>query len=136
MSIRLSKNLYRHEFACQCGCGFDTVDWEMPGVLQGVVDYFQLLNPTMDVGIEITSGCRCYEYNKTIPGASSKSQHVWARGADFYLYDKNKGKRTRINPTQVADYLDSRYPNTYGIGWYNGRTHLDTRSVKARWDKR
>ena len=36
----LTNNLSRYEFACQCGCGFDTVDFELAIVIQDGCDYF------------------------------------------------------------------------------------------------
>lgn len=131
-NLRLSHNLYRSEFACRCGCGFDTVDWELPYVIQDVIDHFQDLHPHLELRVKITSGCRCAKHNATIEGASPNSQHVFARAADFYIYDR--ATDIRVDPSLVATYLESKYPNTYGIGRYNGRTHLDTRATKHRWD--
>ena len=45
----LSLNLSRHEFACQCGCGYDTVDFELVTVVQEGCEYF-------DTTVTINSG--------------------------------------------------------------------------------
>lgn len=133
----LTRNLFRSEFACQCGCGADTVDFALATILQRTVDDFQLDLPLWRLGIEITSGVRCRMHNKVVTGKlDSKSQHVLFRAADFYLYDKNVGKHKRVNADEVADYLERRFPQNYGVGRYDGRTHFDTRTAKARWDNR
>jgi uncharacterized protein YcbK (DUF882 family) len=134
--MKLTKNLSREEFACPC-CGFDTIDFELVVALQDVVDHFQELFPMFDVGIHINSGNRCHAYNSITPGASNTSKHVQFRAADFFLYDKKTGNYktgTRIFEGDVASYLEGKYTDTYGIGRYKGRTHLDTRTEKARWD--
>jgi hypothetical protein len=41
-----------------------------------------------------------------------------------------------VHDDKVADYLEEKYPDKYGIGRYIGRTHLDIRKTKARWDNR
>ena len=118
----ISPHFNRSEFACQCGCDFDTVDVETLRVLEQVRQHF--MQP-----ITITSGCRCEEHNKRIGGASG-SQHTKGRAADF------KVKAT--TPKEIYDFLDLLYPDAYGLGLYErvggGRVHLDTRKIKARWE--
>jgi len=131
----LSARLSRYEFACQCGCGFDTVDVELVPVLEGVADYFQRDTGADRVKIIINSGCRCLTHNRAI-GARDDSQHVFGRACDFYLVAVGSGSEQVIDPDQVTDYLELIYPNQYGIGRYQGRTHIDTRTGVARWDAR
>jgi uncharacterized protein YcbK (DUF882 family) len=126
MSGDISRNLSRREFACHCGCGFDTVDFELAKVLQDVVDHFQEGTLTK-IRIHINSGCRCKKHNAN-EGGSLKSKHLIGRAADFYL--------EHIHPDKVADYLESKYHDKYGIGRYIGRTHFDSRRAMARWDNR
>lgn len=113
----LSDNLSRHEFACKCGCGFDTVDVKTLDVIQRVCDYFR-------TSVIITSGCRCVEHNVAV-GGSKNSQHVKARAGDC------KFKNT--TPEEVYEYLDEKYPDSLGLGLYNTFIHIDTRTGKARW---
>ena len=114
----LSKHFKREEFACSCGCGFDTVDKETLHVLGAVRDRF-------DAPVTITSGCRCPEHNKRIGGASS-SKHTEGRAADFRVQG--------VTSNEVYDFLDWMYPDQYGIGLYSTWVHIDTRSGKpARW---
>ena len=113
------KYFTREEFQCSCGCGFDTVDYELAEVLDDVRTFFK--SPVV-----INSGCRCISRNHTI-GGSAKSQHLYGRAADIVVKD--------IDAELVYNYLDKKYPDTYGVGKYNGRTHIDTRKHKARWNK-
>lgn len=131
----LTKNLSRWEFECPCGCDFDTVDFALASAMQASCDFFgKAFDVTMR--IHVNSGNRCKAHNKTVAGASDKSQHVNARAADFYLWYYVQGKKVIVPADDVADYLDSQFPKTCGIGRYNGRTHFDTRELYARWDAR
>ena len=115
----LTKNLSRHEFACKCGCGFDTADIETVAVIQDVCDHFKCR-------VTITSPCRCESHNKAV-GGSPRSQHLRGRAADC--------KFKEVSPQEVFDYLDNKYPDQYGFGVYSTFNHIDTRSSKARWKK-
>lgn len=114
----LSKDFSRHEFACKCGCGFDTVDAELLNVLQDIRDHFG--RP-----IIISSACRCDKHNKKV-GGSDDSQHKLGRAADINV--------KRMPPESVQRYLEGKYTGAYGIGRYSTFTHIDTRSNgPARW---
>ncbi|MFA5630330.1 MAG: D-Ala-D-Ala carboxypeptidase family metallohydrolase [Porticoccaceae bacterium] len=111
---RISTNFYRAEFACKCGCGFDTVDTELINVLQEI--RYRFGKP-----ITITSGCRCASHNAKVNGAKG-SQHMLGRAADIKVAD--------TSPKDVYDYLTAAYPDVYGFGLYPTFTHVDTRSGK------
>jgi len=122
---KLSENFSRSEFKCNCGeCSYDTVDSELVRVLQDVRDKYAC-------GVTITSGNRCPEYNKEVGGAqktdeSMGSQHMYGRAADIQV--------SGISPHEIAEYLNWKYPDKFGIGDYKTFTHIDTRSGnKARW---
>jgi len=68
--IKLSKHFYRDEFACQCGCGFDTVDHELVKILEDV-------RKTFNAPVHISSGCRCEKHNAD---ARSRSRYLCRRG--------------------------------------------------------
>ena len=125
MSQQLSKNIWRYEVACQCGCGFDTIDTETIGVVQECCDYFANHLDINRVYLTITSGARCSSHNEKV-GGSKNSQHLYARAIDFRI----RG----ISPEDVLKYLLNKYPDLYGIGDYGTFTHLDTRTGSpARW---
>ena len=77
--------------------------------------------------ISINSGCRCEAHNRT-EGGSSGSMHLQGKAADFRIRE--------IDADTVAAFLEDLYPDRYGIGRYNGRTHIDVRPHKTRWDNR
>jgi len=113
----LSKHFNRAEFACRCGCGFDTVDSELVRILENVREHFA-------TPVRITSGCRCNEYNERVNGAY-KSQHKQGRAADIVL---------DVEPDVVADYL-AIIRVVGGVGRYSTFTHVDSRTTDrpARW---
>ena len=115
----LSRNFSRREFACKCGCGFDTVDVELLAVLEDLHD-------TFDGPVKINSGCRCREHNKR-EGGSPDSEHLTGKAADVVV----DGVPAHV----VHAYLISSYPGRYGIGKYHNRTHIDVRLRTARWEK-
>lgn len=115
----LTKNFSRFEFACKCGCGFDTVDFLLVIVLQDVADHF-------GKRVLISGGNRCFQRNLDTPGAARDSEHVKGKAADIKVED--------TAPKKVYDYLNKKYPNKFGIGLYSNRTHIDVREYRARWD--
>jgi uncharacterized protein YcbK (DUF882 family) len=72
----------------------------------------------------VTSGYRCPTHNKEVGGAE-KSKHLEGLAADIQI----KG----LTPNAVYNYLDTKYPDKYGIGQYNNWVHVDVRKEKARW---
>lgn len=118
MSDRISPHFRRVEFACSCGCGFDTVDAATLQILEAAREHF-------NAPVTVTSGCRCPEYNARIGGAEH-SQHKLARAADIQV----KG----VAPDEVHDWIDANFPFV-SLGRYDTFTHVDTRTDgPARWD--
>lgn len=113
----LSRHFNRNEFSCKCGCGKDTIDFELVMVLEHIRSHF-------NTPVYINSGARCVTHNKLI-GGSRNSQHVKCKAADIAV--KNH------SPAEVYDFLESEYPDKYGLGLYDGFVHVDVRRGKARW---
>ena len=114
----LANNFSRNEFACNCGCGFDTVDAELLKVLRGIRMFFRS-------EVIINSGCRCTKHNTSV-GGSPQSMHLIGRAADITV--------AGFVAEEVQWYLTGMYMDKYGIGSYKSFTHVDTRSGgKARW---
>lgn len=114
---QLSPHFHRREFACRCGCGFDTVDAGTLAVLERVRTHF-------GQPVTITSGCRCAAHNRAVGGATH-SQHRLGRAADIQV----RG----VTPATVADFIAEAVP-TASLGRYATFTHVDTRSTgPARW---
>ena len=112
------KHFKKSEFMCKCGCGVPIVDVELADVLDDVREHFNA--PT-----SITSGYRCEKHNTKVGGAKNSS-HMQGIAADI----KVSGKE----PKEVYDYLNKKYPNTYGMGLYKSWVHIDVRNTKARWN--
>lgn len=121
MRQKLSTHFYRDEFACKCGCGFDTVSRKL-------VDGLQRLRNIMQAKIHINSGCRCAEHNKAV-GGSPFSQHLLGNAADIRV-DGHTPEEVAEAAKALSDFRNS------GIGIYDTFTHLDVREGWARWDDR
>ena len=115
MSEWNAKYFDREEFCCSCGCGFDTVDYELLRVLEYMREHF-------DSPITITSACRCKDHNKKVFG-SYASLHLQGRAADIVV----KG----VPPNVVAELAEQM--EVGGLGRYKTFTHIDTRTGHARW---
>lgn len=115
---RLSENFNREEFACRCGCGFDTVDSKL-------IDVLQFLRDESGLKVKITSGCRCVPYNAKV-GGSTNSQHTYGRAADITVEG--------MLPVDVYDVLDLMYGKNISLGLYETFIHVDTRTNGGkRW---
>jgi len=121
-SNQISANFKRSEFACKCGCGFDTVDVQLLDIVQAVREHF-------GEPFDINSGCRCKAHNATV-GGGSRSQHLLGRAADI---DASSGT---LNPDRVAEWVMENFPHI-SVGRYNTFTHVDSRTNDpAFWDER
>lgn len=115
---RLTANFCREEFACKCGCGFDTVD-------HALVEGLQEIRNIVDNAVVVTSGCRCVERNAEI-GGSLNSQHTLGRAADIVVHG--------LPPERLAEIAESIPAFRHGgIGIYPDWVHVDTRNAKSRW---
>ena len=108
----------REEFACKCGCGFNTVDVEILRIATRLRTYFN--KPLI-----ITSGCRCPHHNTFVHGVPG-SLHTKAKAIDFFIKD------TPI--VVIANKLEEWYPDTLAIGMYTKHIHLGITEVRRRWN--
>jgi uncharacterized protein YcbK (DUF882 family) len=111
----LSKHFNRSEFACKCGCGFDTVDY-------GLLDTLEYIREWFAEPVTINSACRCIAHNKAV-GGSDNSQHLKGKAADIVVRDNS--------PTRVLHACNMR--SGLGVGVYDTFTHIDSRGTDARW---
>lgn len=119
MSDRLSRHFRRAEFACRCGCGFDTIDHATLEILEAVRVAF-------DAAVVVTSAARCPAHNAAVGGASN-SQHLYGRAADIQV----RGHE----PVDVYSWIKRRYPHA-SLGLYRSFVHVDTRTGgPARWKR-
>ncbi|MBE0583785.1 MAG: serine/threonine protein kinase [Desulfofustis sp.] len=113
---KLSENFERHEFACKCGCGQDTVDAELINVLQWLRDVVRR-------EVKISSGNRCPVYNRKVGGAA-RSKHKIGRAADISV--------TGMTPGSVFTLIDNEFPDRLGLIQYSTFVHVDTRDGRYR----
>ena len=116
----ISKNFNRAEFACHCGCGFDTVDVDTLKMVQDIRDHYN--KPVI-----INSGCRCLKHNKNV-GSKDTSQHTKAKAVDIKIRD--------IAPEKIAFFVNEKHPDKYGIIIHDNFIHLDPRPDRLRKDVR
>ena len=113
--MQLSEYFKRAEFACSCGCGFDTVDAVLLEALEAIRSHFK--QPVV-----VTSGCRCEAHNEAV-GGSKNSQHKKGRAADIQVVS--------TSPAEVASFAEDL---GMSVGRYETFTHVDSRSgPPARW---
>jgi hypothetical protein len=129
----ISDHFSRWEFACRCGCGFDTADIELVEVLEDLYENFEIIYKK--IKIKITGPNRCWEHNED-EGGEDDSKHLLAQAADIKVFCATTNFLVQIDPELIWSYLDIKYNTKYGIGRYRNRTHIDIRKDKARWDKR
>lgn len=121
----LTKNISRHEVACKCGCGLDSIDFKTVIIVQSVCDFFASCLDVSKVYLSISSGSRCELRNISEKG-SRNSRHMKSRAIDFDIME--------VSPRDIQTYLLEKYSGKYGIGIYSSFTHFDTRSgFSARW---
>jgi uncharacterized protein YcbK (DUF882 family) len=111
----LSPNFSRWEFACKCGCGFDTVDVKLIEDLETIREHF-------DRRVDINSGCRCESHNRAV-GGSKNSQHMLGRAADIVV--------DGVPPRIVGEL--AHQIGVGGLKAYETFTHIDSRNGVARW---
>lgn len=117
-NTKLSTNFKVSEFACKDGSDVVLIHPELVEILQKIRTHF-------GKAVSINSGYRTPTYNKKIGGATY-SQHQYGTAADIRV--------NGVTPKQVAQYVETLIPNKGGIGIYQTFTHVDTRSVKSRWN--
>lgn len=112
----LSQHFSLAELTCPC-CDQAIVNPHLLWALEDIREQF-------GKPVFINSGNRCKAHNDAV-GGSANSQHLTGKAADFYI--------DGISTKAIYDYLNNKYPNMYGIGYYNRFIHLDVRIDKARW---
>jgi len=114
----LSTHFSKSEFACHCGCGFNTPN-------KALLDVLEQLREKIGKPIQIMSGCRCRQHNRNVGGAL-QSQHTLGNAADI--------KIEGMKPIEVAEEASELLRSKGGIGLYKTFTHVDVRpGGMARW---
>lgn len=118
--LQLSPHFRLSEFASKDGSDKVLVD-------DALVDLLEQIRAAAGGAVTINSGYRSPAHNAAVGGVSS-SQHLYGRAADIVVAGASP-----LLVGQIAEYyLDRRG----GIGVYQTFTHVDTRSIRSRWDQR
>ena len=117
------KYFKKSEFACKCGKYCNGYPAEIDMNMVKIAD--QIRN-RIGKPITINSGIRCKTHNANVGGVSN-SQHILGKAADL-------GCPSGCTPAQMASIAEEIMGDTGGIGTYSWGIHIDTRSVKARWN--
>jgi hypothetical protein len=132
----ITKNISQHELNCECGAHDCRVtihkDEPVIKIWQKACDHFARQAQVEKMRLEITSGARCYTYNRSPEvGSSDMSQHPRCCAIDGKIFFPNGDQ---VPPQKVYEYFDDRWPDKLGLGNYKTFTHVDTRRTgKARW---
>jgi uncharacterized protein YcbK (DUF882 family) len=121
----ITHNITRHEVACKCGCGFDSLDYQTAVYVQTACAHFAIKRGLYRSVLLISSGCRCMAWNDH-EGGQEGSKHLRASALDHHIVD--------VTPRELYDYYDKKYKGKFGVGLYKTFVHFDTRSDgPARW---
>lgn len=118
--VMSSKYFSQAELECKgmdCNCEYPGMDRELMTKLDALRDRF---GP-----IVINSGYRCAIHNQAVGGGPG-SYHKKGMAGDI------RAQRAAVTPKVIYDYLDSKYPEQYGLGLYKNFVHFDTRPGYAR----
>lgn len=119
--MRISKNFKRSEFACKCGCGFDTVDVKLSMLCEFVRN-------AVKRPLTINSGCRCEKHNKNEDGAKN-SKHLLGKAADLAMLSPEEIEK-------VYEFLCFTFYDRFSFIMYDTFIHVDSRDGMYRDDRR
>lgn len=117
--MKLTENFDSREFTCP-DCGITMIAYKLINGLQELRD--SIIQPVI-----ITSGFRCEEHNEKIGGVKN-SRHTYGDAADIKVKGM-PGSKLALIAGQIAAFEEG------GIGVYPNYIHVDTRGVRARWEK-
>ena len=118
--MQLSPHFRLSEFASKDGSDKVLVD-------DALVDLLEQIRAAAGGAVTINSAYRSPAHNAAVGGVSS-SQHLYGRAADIVV----EGASPLLVGQMAEHYLDRRG----GIGVYQTFTHVDTRTIRSRWDQR
>ena len=118
--LQLSPHFRLREFASRDGADKVLVD-------DALVELLEAIRAAAGGAVIINSGYRSPEHNKAVGGVSH-SQHLYGRAADIVV--------AGASPLLVGQIAEYYLGDRGGIGVYETFTHVDTRSVRSRWDQR
>lgn len=124
---QITKNFNLNEFVCKSGKAEMLINEDVIAHIQRLQRFRDWFNRPM----QITSGYRTPEYNKSVGGVND-SQHVLGLATDInhpadYPREKERLNEYRHNVQNYWADLCKADGVRGGCGWYNGFFHLDSR---------
>ncbi len=95
-----------------------------------------------EMPMDVSSGFRSPQYNRTVPRAASDSRHQYGDAIDLAIDVDGDGRVTFVDAAAVArsvERVELRHPNLVGgLGLYGNRggspyVHIDVRGRPSRW---
>lgn len=121
LNEQLSPHFQVHEFRCS--------DLSRVIVLnKALLELLEIIRNHYNKPLIIISAYRTVAYNSSLKNSSPKSQHMLGNAADIKISD--------VSPLKLYMWLNSKYPNSLGLGIYDTFVHVDVREGKSRWDYR
>lgn len=118
---RISKNFYRDQFECRCGCGFNTVDAFLIIVLQTMANSLKRY-------IHIVSGDRCETYNKKHKGVRG-SMHTLGKAVDIVIPQDPITNEPALNSSEIISKIRTIFGNSvYCYAMTDSMVHMDVRT--------
>lgn len=118
--LQLSPHFRLAEFASKDGADKVLVDDDLVTLLEKIRE-------AAGGAVVINSGYRSPAHNAAVGGVSS-SQHLYGRAADIVVEG--------ASPLLVGQIAEYYLGSKGGIGVYQSFTHVDTRTIRSRWDNR
>lgn len=118
---KLSTHFEAHEFRCKDNSRVIVLN-------KALLDLLELIRIHYNKPLIINSAYRTVAYNSSLKNSSPKSQHMFGNAADIYI--------SGVSPLKLYSWLNSKYPNSLGLGIYDTFVHVDVREGKSRWDYR
>ncbi len=69
------RHFQKSEFACNCNCGFDDINYDL-------VRKLEIIRDTIGMPLKVLSGCRCAKHNKAV-GGEEDSAHLRGNASDI-----------------------------------------------------
>ena len=77
------KHFKQSEFACKCGCGFNSINLNLVKILDEIREFY-------GQPLTVTSGCRCRAHNAKQKNASANSRHISGKASDIKVRNVSK----------------------------------------------
>ncbi len=110
------KYFKKSEFACKCGCGFDSINLKLVKILDEIREYF-------GQPVTVTSGCRCANHNSKQKGSSPNSRHISGKASDIKVKNVDKS-RVLAKCKEYVSNGRARYTYTNNTNMGNA-VHID-----------